>query len=255
MHNTNYLKHYGIKGMKWGVRRYQNADGSYTSQGKTRRNSHSKNNYARNVAVGVGIASAALAIYGGVYLHNANHSHDDTVNMIAGPLKQNLDDFGSSRADIKLPKGTKFQRISNEANEDYIQRGHTYVSRTLHDNLAYRSVMPSVLGTKKPYIHTLKANGEVRAPSRRVAAETYLDMRPDATHAEYKNFMTYGIRENTDRQKEFVNRLNKAGYNAVIDENDAGSGFSNQPLILLNPNVTVSRTHRMSYVEKVLANV
>ena len=33
------LQHYGILGMKWGVRRYQNADGSYTSLGKRRRRS------------------------------------------------------------------------------------------------------------------------------------------------------------------------------------------------------------------------
>lgn len=31
------LAHYGIKGMKWGVRRYQNKDGSYTSAGLRRR--------------------------------------------------------------------------------------------------------------------------------------------------------------------------------------------------------------------------
>lgn len=31
-----YLIHYGIKGMKWGVRRYQNADGSYTDAGRKR---------------------------------------------------------------------------------------------------------------------------------------------------------------------------------------------------------------------------
>lgn len=29
----DYLQHHGIKGMKWGVRRYQNYDGSYTRKG------------------------------------------------------------------------------------------------------------------------------------------------------------------------------------------------------------------------------
>ena len=32
----SYLAHYGIKGMKWGIRRYQNKDGSLTPQGRKR---------------------------------------------------------------------------------------------------------------------------------------------------------------------------------------------------------------------------
>lgn len=32
-----FLYHHGIKGQKWGVRRYQNKDGSYTALGKARR--------------------------------------------------------------------------------------------------------------------------------------------------------------------------------------------------------------------------
>ncbi len=32
----NYLEHHGIKGQKWGVRRYQNPDGTRTAEGKRR---------------------------------------------------------------------------------------------------------------------------------------------------------------------------------------------------------------------------
>ena len=33
---SNYVKHHGIKGQKWGVRRFQNDDGTLTSLGKLR---------------------------------------------------------------------------------------------------------------------------------------------------------------------------------------------------------------------------
>lgn len=32
----NYLAHHGIKGQKWGIRRFQNSDGSLTSAGRER---------------------------------------------------------------------------------------------------------------------------------------------------------------------------------------------------------------------------
>ncbi len=35
-YNTSYLMHHGILGMKWGVRRYQNRDGTLTAAGKRR---------------------------------------------------------------------------------------------------------------------------------------------------------------------------------------------------------------------------
>lgn len=35
-YDSNYLAHFGIMGMKWGVRRYQNDDGSLTPAGRER---------------------------------------------------------------------------------------------------------------------------------------------------------------------------------------------------------------------------
>ena len=45
MEYPTYLIHYGIPGQKWGVRRYQNPDGTYTDLGKEIRNN--QNNYVK----------------------------------------------------------------------------------------------------------------------------------------------------------------------------------------------------------------
>lgn len=53
--HSDYLEHHGIKGQKWGVRRYQNSDGSYTDAGRKRYSKQlekkvnkSANNYFHN---------------------------------------------------------------------------------------------------------------------------------------------------------------------------------------------------------------
>ena len=42
------LQHHGIKGQKWGVRRFQNADGSLTTAGKQRASATKKRTHAKN---------------------------------------------------------------------------------------------------------------------------------------------------------------------------------------------------------------
>ena len=84
---NNELMHFGIHGMKWGVRRYQNSDGTLTDEGKKRYNENDSferkiakqkdettekyaNRHKRVIAVNAALAGAAtvastLAVLGG----------------------------------------------------------------------------------------------------------------------------------------------------------------------------------------------
>lgn len=57
MSDSIYIAHHGIKGMKWGVRRYQNSDGTLTDEGKR--------HYAKKSVVSNTVAAATVGGYAG----------------------------------------------------------------------------------------------------------------------------------------------------------------------------------------------
>lgn len=79
-HDNTYLMHHGTKGMKWGVRRFRNYDGTLTPAGKAQRRaengsssrgtSNSSGKAKKRLATAAKVAGAAAAIGGAAYLAN-----------------------------------------------------------------------------------------------------------------------------------------------------------------------------------------
>ena len=88
----DYLEHHGILGQKWGVRRYQNEDGSYTEAGLKRRKGI---NTALAVAGGIGVNV-------GVTLGSGNPIAGRLAGgLTAATIKSSLDSRAESRKNKK----------------------------------------------------------------------------------------------------------------------------------------------------------
>ena len=84
---NNELYHFGVKGMKWGVRRYQNKDGSYTNIGKNRMKRYKlhvsdkkKAQLKKAAVIGAALVGTSLAVYGGYKFAKSKQKFDSYIN-------------------------------------------------------------------------------------------------------------------------------------------------------------------------------
>lgn len=104
---SDILQHYGIRGMKWGVRRFQQKDGSLTPQGRKRyggedRTERKKLPAAGKAAVG---AAAAAGIVLTAYLvkrHGAKKAAEQGKRAV-GQLQKSASVFSTSVSQLRTP--------------------------------------------------------------------------------------------------------------------------------------------------------
>lgn len=271
--HTDELYHHGIKGMKWGIRRFRKKDGSLTSAGKKRyqikgdgkikqyvdkktnvRRTRLVNNYRKS---GKSEAEAQAAAEKRLKIEKAIAiTAGLTVTACAAYYAKNK--WTNTYCDQILKSGTTFHNLDSKANPRPGE--HLYVNYRKDDTDYFRGhfAVNKMRQTGHVFNHEITATGDIKIPSLNTRKNTFKQLydsdpefrkafsehsrlKPNASAKEvYKNmWMKMGDKDNPEfntAKRKYFEALRQKGYEAIVDEWDTRPTVfrSEAPLILLN---------------------
>ena len=281
-YSSDYLYHHGIKGMQWGVRRYQNPDGSLTAAGKKRvsqrrpddivikkgtqlNNVGSKENLKLRgnvkgvpnpfgpsaVALSLPLSAAlgnplpAVAAIGTSVIPVKRSDNEKKLFVYKEDDPHDKDVYeGAFTKFIKYRDSTnqifkrKFENIDDLVSPSAQRRAELFVE-TYRENPKLYS---ELLNRTDAYAQARKAQGVKYSPS----LESFIGKAifdKNTSDIDLKRY-GYGLfnmgNEWNDSltakgNNKYYKKLKKSGYNALIDDNNAGIyNDAHEPLIVLN---------------------
>lgn len=218
------LYHHGIKGQKWGVRRYQNADGTYTTEGKHRRNFGVPTNFIKEGGT----------LKKGSTLYRVGAEEGD-------PTALNRKYFSTNKWDHR-----------NWKYELYDQNLYYGIASDLKYKTIKDIKIASNTQTGKEFINMLKSKdsniletvtyGDIRT----AVSEYPMKVSKYASNEEYwGNVATATIAAQTKTGQEFINRMLSSGYGGAGDIN--GTDVSRDPIIIFDPDSSTIKIDEKIY--------
>lgn len=232
---SDELYHHGIKGMRWGVRRFQNKDGSLTPAGKKR---YSPGDLGRKpVPKGVSVkADGSITVSKGTSLQRLTGNSSRPLKDItyASMLEYDNAKYIKYIGGKGIFGGGRDKVMTLKANEDLrapsVDDASKIMVDMLNTNPKFRNSFTNCLGNTVSDKELAKMNKD----------PTGLDAK--AWYDELNVSMTFSPKFNPSApyiQKTFSEALQKNGYNMLRDENDFQNKVSKAPVIILNPQKTL----------------
>ena len=222
--NNTYLYHHGIKGQKWGVRRYQNPDGTLTDAGRKRKeNQKDDKSIVKKIVIGVGVTAGIAA---GAYFAKRYYDMNADNVIRSGKVFQHM---GRSNEDLSKPFYASYLKGDNKiyAKNDFW--GSNW--KTQKELICKRDI--KIAGRK---VTEKTFEDWIRTSS--IAKERFSDVdissKAKLRKAYYKFNKNLNSPDMRDKEifNDFYSALMSKGYDAIRDVNDQKNSGVRSPIII-----------------------